>query len=78
MNTANSVRLFAKARASIPGGVNSPVRACRAVGCDPLFVQKAAGCLITDVDGNTFIDMVSSWGPLILGHAHPEVVAAIW
>ena len=77
MNTANSARLFAKARASIPGGVNSPVRACRAVGCDPLFVQKAAGCLITDIDGNTFIDMVSSWGPLILGHAHPEVVAAI-
>ena len=77
MNTACSAQLFARARQLIPGGVNSPVRACRAVGCDPLFVQKAQGCLITDVDGNTFIDLVSSWGPMILGHAHPEVVEAI-
>lgn len=77
MNTDRSARLFARARQLIPGGVNSPVRACRAVGCDPLFVEKAQGCLITDVDGNTFIDLVSSWGPMILGHAHPEVVEAI-
>lgn len=76
-NTARSAELFAKARRLIPGGVNSPVRACKSVGCDPLFVHKAQGCLITDVDGNEFIDMVSSWGPMILGHAHPEVVAAI-
>ncbi|NLB07157.1 MAG: glutamate-1-semialdehyde 2,1-aminomutase, partial [Desulfobulbaceae bacterium] len=52
-------------------------RACRSVGCDPLFVRRAAGCLITDVDGNEFIDFVGSWGPMILGHAHPEVVEAI-
>lgn len=77
MNTDRSARLFARARQLIPGGVNSPVRACRAVGCDPLFVEKARGCLITDVDGNIFIDLVSSWGPMILGHAHPEVVEAI-
>ena len=76
-NIARSAELFAKARQLIPGGVNSPVRACKSVGCDPRFVQKAQGCLITDVDGHEFIDMVSSWGPLILGHAHPEVVAAI-
>ena len=77
MQTVTSARLFAQARNLIPGGVNSPVRACRAVGCDPLFVRKAQGCLITDVDGNTFIDLVGSWGPLILGHAHPEVVEAV-
>ena len=77
MQTTRSVQLFAQARQLIPGGVNSPVRACRSVGCDPLFVHKAQGCLITDVDGNTFIDLVSSWGPMILGHAHPEVVEAI-
>ena len=77
MNTSRSAELFAQARQLIPGGVNSPVRACRAVGCDPLFVDKAKGCEITDVDGNTFIDLVSSWGPMILGHAHPEVVEAI-
>ena len=77
MQTATSARLFTQARNLIPGGVNSPVRACRAVGCDPLFVRKAQGCLITDVDGNTFIDLVGSWGPLILGHAHPEVVEAV-
>lgn len=77
MNTDRSAQLFAQARQLIPGGVNSPVRACRAVGCDPLFVQKAQGCRITDVDGNTFIDLVSSWGPMILGHAHPKVVDAI-
>ena len=77
MNTTRSAQFFAQARELIPGGVNSPVRACRAVGCDPLFVQQAQGCRITDVDGNTFIDLVSSWGPMTLGHAHPEVVEAI-
>lgn len=77
MNTDRSAQLFAQATKRIPGGVNSPVRACRSVGCDPLFIKKAAGCLITDVDGNTFIDFVGSWGPMILGHAHPEVVEAI-
>ncbi|MBM9536837.1 glutamate-1-semialdehyde 2,1-aminomutase [Desulfobulbus alkaliphilus] len=77
MKTERSAELFAQAQRSIPGGVNSPVRACRSVGCDPLFVASAAGCRLVDVDGNTFIDFVGSWGPMILGHAHPEVVAAI-
>ena len=77
MMTDQSARLFTLAKALLPGGVNSPVRACRSVGCDPLFVRRAAGCLITDVDGNEFIDFVGSWGPMILGHAHPEVVEAL-
>ena len=77
MNTTKSVSWFAKARQVIPGGVNSPVRACKSVGCDPLFVARAGGCLVTDVDGNEFIDFVGSWGPMILGHAHPEVIEAI-
>ncbi|MGE4559200.1 MAG: glutamate-1-semialdehyde 2,1-aminomutase [Desulfobulbus sp.] len=77
MKTDRSAELFSQAKTLIPGGVNSPVRACRSVGCDPLFVQKALGCIITDVDGNEFIDFVGSWGPMILGHAHPEVVEAI-
>jgi glutamate-1-semialdehyde 2,1-aminomutase len=77
MKTDRSAQLFLQAETLIPGGVNSPVRACRSVGCDPLFVRKASGCTITDVDGNEFIDFVGSWGPMILGHAHPEVVEAI-
>jgi glutamate-1-semialdehyde 2,1-aminomutase len=77
MKTKNSAALFAQACHVIPGGVNSPVRACKAVGCDPLFVAKAQGCLITDADGNEFIDFVGSWGPMILGHSHPEVIKAI-
>ena len=77
MKTDRSAHLFTQAKTLIPGGVNSPVRACRSVGCDPLFVRKASGCMITDVDGNEFIDFVGSWGPMILGHAHPEVVEAI-
>ncbi len=77
MKTQQSADLFAKACQVIPGGVNSPVRACKSVGCDPLFVAKAQGCLITDVDGNEFIDFVGSWGPMILGHSHPEVIKAI-
>ena len=77
MKTDRSAKLFSQAKMLIPGGVNSPVRACRSVGCDPLFVNKAQGCVVTDVDGNEFIDFVGSWGPMILGHAHPEVVEAI-
>jgi glutamate-1-semialdehyde 2,1-aminomutase len=61
----------------MPGGVNSPVRAMRAVGRDPLFIERAAGAELVDVDGNRFIDYVCSWGPLIAGHAHPDVVAAV-
>jgi len=61
----------------LPGGVNSPVRAMRAIGRDPIFIERAAGAEITDVDGNTYVDYVCSWGPLILGHGHPAVVEAI-
>ena len=68
---------FNRAKTLIPGGVNSPVRAFRSVGGTPVFIERAAGCTLTDVDGNTYIDYVMSWGPLILGHAHPDVVAAI-
>lgn len=77
MKTEQSAVLFDKARRVIPGGVNSPVRACKSVGCDPLFVASARGCTVTDVDGNEFIDFVGSWGPMILGHAHPDVIKAI-
>ena len=61
----------------LPGGVNSPVRAMRAIGRDPLFIERAAGAEITDVDGNTYVDYVCSWGPLIHGHAHPAVLEAV-
>ena len=77
MNINNSKSYFQKAQELIPGGVNSPVRACKSVGCDPLFVKKALGSKIIDVDNNEFIDFVCSWGPMILGHNHPQVVAAI-
>ncbi len=73
----HSQALFEAARALIPGGVNSPVRAFRGVGGEPRFIAKAKGAHITDVDGYTFIDYVGSWGPLILGHAHPRVVRAV-
>ena len=69
--------LFSQARQVIPGGVNSPVRAFKSVGRDPVFVARASGCQIFDVDGKSYIDYVGSWGPMILGHAHPEVIAAI-
>jgi glutamate-1-semialdehyde 2,1-aminomutase len=69
--------LFAVARRLMPGGVNSPVRAFRAVGGDPLFIASGKGATMTDVDGKSYIDYVLSWGPLILGHAHPEVVEAL-
>ena len=72
-----SSQLYAKAQNVMPGGVNSPVRAFNAVGGEPLFIKSAKGCTITDVDGNEFIDYVSSWGPLIFGHAHPRIVEAI-
>ncbi|HPF43812.1 MAG TPA: glutamate-1-semialdehyde 2,1-aminomutase [Syntrophomonadaceae bacterium] len=72
-----SQQLFATACGLMPGGVNSPVRAFKSVGMDPLFIEKAAGCRIYDVDHNEYIDYVGSWGPLILGHSHPEVIEAI-
>jgi glutamate-1-semialdehyde 2,1-aminomutase len=69
--------LFERARSLIPGGVNSPVRAMGAVGREPLFIASARGAEIVDVDGNRYLDYVCSWGPLILGHAHPDVVDAV-
>ncbi|MDR2825632.1 MAG: glutamate-1-semialdehyde 2,1-aminomutase [Deltaproteobacteria bacterium] len=72
-----SVALFAEAKKYIPGGVNSPVRACVSVDSTPLFIARAKGSKITSVDGKEYIDFVESWGPLILGHAHPEVTRAI-
>ena len=72
-----SARLFSRAQDLIPGGVNSPVRAFRGVGGTPLFIKSAQGPFITDVDGRRYIDYVGSWGPMILGHADPEIVAAL-
>jgi glutamate-1-semialdehyde 2,1-aminomutase len=72
-----STQLFARAKEVIPGGVNSPVRAFRGVGGTPLFIKSAAGATITDADDRTYIDYVGSWGPMILGHARPEVITAI-
>ena len=77
MKTTTSQRLFLRASKVIPGGVNSPVRAFRAVGASPLFIRRAYGATIEDVDGNRFIDYVMSWGPLIHGHAPPALVKAI-
>ena len=77
MDFTNSQSLFERALKVIPGGVNSPVRACKSVGADPLFIERGEGCLIYDADGNQFIDYIGSWGPLILGHRHPAVVDAI-
>jgi len=72
-----SASLFERAEKVIPGGVNSPVRAFRAVGGDPVFIRRAGGARVYDCDGNSYVDYLSSWGPLILGHAHPAVVEAI-
>jgi glutamate-1-semialdehyde 2,1-aminomutase len=72
-----SAVLFRQAQQVMPGGVNSPVRAFRSVGGHPLFIAKAKGATITDVDGRTYLDFVSSWGPMIAGHANPKVVAAV-
>ncbi len=77
MNHKQSSNLFARAKQIIPGGVNSPVRAFKSVGCDPIFIARAAGSKIFDADGNAYIDYVGSWGPMILGHCHPKVVEAI-
>ena len=77
MNTTQSQTLFAAARDVIPGGVNSPVRAFRAVGGQPLFIERGEGANLFDADGNRYIDYVLSWGPLILGHAHPRVTEGL-
>jgi glutamate-1-semialdehyde 2,1-aminomutase len=77
MDHSKSSSLFTRAKLAIPGGVNSPVRAFKSVGGDPLFMTKASGAYIWDADGNRYIDYVGSWGPFILGHSRPEVVEAI-
>ncbi|UUO01509.1 glutamate-1-semialdehyde 2,1-aminomutase [Mycolicibacterium novocastrense] len=77
ITTEVSARLFAEASAVIPGGVNSPVRAFTSVGGTPRFITSANGYWLTDADGNRYVDLVCSWGPMILGHAHPDVVAAV-
>ena len=77
MKKAVSEAAFAAAKRVIPGGVNSPVRACRSVGMDPLFIDRAEGSRIFDADGNEYIDYIGSWGPMILGHRHPAVMAAV-
>ena len=77
MKTTKSKQLFAEAQKYIPGGVNSPVRAFRSVGGQPLFIKRAKGSHLYDVDGNSFIDYVLSWGPMILGHAPAPIIAAI-
>ncbi|MFH1000837.1 MAG: aminotransferase class III-fold pyridoxal phosphate-dependent enzyme, partial [Bacteroidota bacterium] len=77
MNVEKSKIEFQRAQKSIPGGVNSPVRAFKSVNCDPIVIAKGKGSKIEDIDGNQYIDFVSSWGPLILGHAHPDILSAI-
>ncbi|WP_372799505.1 aminotransferase class III-fold pyridoxal phosphate-dependent enzyme, partial [Litorivivens sp.] len=72
-----SEKLFEAAKQRIPGGVNSPVRAFKAVGGTPVFIDHAKGAYLYDVDGKRYIDYVLSWGPMLLGHAHPEVIEAV-
>ena len=73
----HSQQLFSEAQAIIPGGVNSPVRAFKGVGGEPIFFKKGSGAYLTDVDEKSYLDYVGSWGPLILGHCHPKVIAAV-
>ncbi|NUO74483.1 MAG: glutamate-1-semialdehyde 2,1-aminomutase [Lysobacter sp.] len=77
MNNARSHALFARASELLPGGVNSPVRAFKSVGGEPFFAQRAQGAYLYDVDGNRYVDYVGSWGPMIAGHAHPQVLDAV-
>ena len=77
LRDTRSAEAYARAVARLPGGVNSPVRAMGAIGRTPIFVERASGAEIVDVDGNRYVDWVCSWGPLIHGHAHPDVVAAV-
>ena len=77
LTDTRSAQLYERAVKVLPGGVNSPVRAMRSIGRDPIFVASADGAELTDVDGNTYVDYVCSWGPLIHGHAHPRILAAV-
>ena len=77
LTDARSTELYARSLQRRPGGVNSPVRAMRSIGRDPVFVERGSGAELFDVDGNRYVDYVCSWGPLIHGHAHPDVVSAV-
>jgi len=77
MEFTKSIDAFKKAQQFIPGGVNSPVRAFKSVNMNPVFIKKGKGAIITDIDGNQYIDFLSSWGPLIFGHAHDTILSAI-
>src|SRR5882724_9245380 len=77
MNISRSQQLFSRAQQSIPGGVNSPVRAFKSVGGTPIFINSAKGAYLFDENGNRYIDYINSWGPMILGHAYEPVVKAI-
>jgi glutamate-1-semialdehyde 2,1-aminomutase len=77
MSRKKSIELYRRALGMIPGGVNSPVRAFKAIGISPTFIERAKGSKIWDVDGNEYVDYVGSWGPMILGHAHPRIMAAL-
>ena len=77
LSDTRSAELYRRALHVLPGGVNSPVRAMRAIGRDPIFIERASGAELTDVDGNVYVDYVCSWGPLIHGHAHPAIIEAV-
>ena len=77
LTDTRSAELYRRALEAIPGGVNSPVRAMRSIGRDPIFIAKGEGAEVVDVDGNRFVDYVCSWGPLIHGHAHPHILSAV-
>ena len=77
LNLKKSAEAFAEAKTLMPGGVNSPVRSYRNVDCNPPFIARAEGSKIYDIDGNEYIDYVGSWGPMVVGHAHPRVVKAL-
>ena len=77
MQAFTNQQLFTDAQKHIPGGVNSPVRAFKGVGGDPVFFASAKGAYLTDVEGKQYIDYIGSWGPMIAGHAHPEIIEAV-
>ncbi|WP_300497618.1 aminotransferase class III-fold pyridoxal phosphate-dependent enzyme, partial [uncultured Methylophaga sp.] len=77
MQAQSNQQLFLQAQKHIPGGVNSPVRAFKGVGGDPVFFSSAKGAWLTDVEGKKYIDYIGSWGPMIAGHAHPQVIEAV-
>ena len=78
MDTRSSKEIFERAKKAIPGGVNSPVRAFQSVNKEyPIFIKSAKGCKLYDEDGNEYLDMIGSWGPMILGHNHPEVLETV-